>query len=76
MDQYFEEAKEATSRILEAQQYYGKVGAFEGAGYQAKGLYRPAVDCIMFTRNPDYFCPVCLRAIERIIDLHTWKSTQ
>ena len=75
MEQYFQEAKEATSRILEAQQYYGKVGAFEGAGYQAKGLYRPAVDCIMFTRNPDYFCPVCLRAIERIIDLHTGRWT-
>jgi hypothetical protein len=46
----------------------GTVGAFEGASYEAKGLYRPAADCIMFTRDEVGFCPVCRRAIERIID--------
>jgi len=46
------------------------VGAFEGAGYQAKGLYRPQVDCIMFSRNPDGYCRVCAEAIERMIDLY------
>ena len=39
--------------------------------YQAQGLYRPAADCIMFTRDEVGFCPVCSRAIERVIDLYT-----
>ena len=46
------------------------VGAFEGAMYEAQGLYRPQIDCIMFTRS-DSFCLVCGRAIERIIDLYS-----
>ena len=48
----------------------GKVGAYEGAGYETKGLYRPEQDCVMFTRNPVGFCRVCRRAIDRVIDLH------
>jgi hypothetical protein len=49
----------------------GKVGAFEGAGYEARGLYRPEATCIMGTREVIAFCRVCQRAINRIIDLHT-----
>jgi hypothetical protein len=49
----------------------GKVGAFEGAGYEATGLYRPEAACIMGTRKVMTFCRVCQRAITRIIDLHT-----
>jgi hypothetical protein len=44
-----------------------KVGAFEGAGYLAKGLYRPQVDCIMYTRHL-VFCKVCSRSIENVIN--------
>ncbi|HUP41553.1 MAG TPA: M64 family metallopeptidase [Vicinamibacterales bacterium] len=51
--------------------YAGKVGAFEGAGYQARGIYRPEAACIMGTRKVMNFCRVCQRAISRIIDLHT-----
>src|SRR5688572_29510618 len=51
--------------------YGGKVGAFEGAGYEARGLYRPEAACIMGSRNTMAFCRVCQRAINRIIDLHT-----
>ena len=47
------------------------VGAFEGAAYEAKGLYRPEADCIMFTRDEVGFCRVCQRAIARIIDLYS-----
>ena len=39
--------------------------------YEAKGYYRPQVDCIMFTRDEVPFCAVCRRAIERVIDLYT-----
>jgi hypothetical protein len=48
----------------------GTVGAFEGAKYEARGYYRPEANCIMFTRT-DYFCAVCRRAIERVIDRTT-----
>ena len=52
--------------------YAGKVGAFEGAGYEARGLYRPEAECIMGSRRTiTSFCRVCQRAINRIIDLHT-----
>ncbi len=48
----------------------GKVGAFEGAGYSSRGLYRPSLDCIMFSKGTKPYCPVCRRAIERVIDYH------
>lgn len=51
--------------------FKGKVGAFEGAGYEASGLYRPEAECIMSVKNLVSFCRVCQRAISRIIDLHT-----
>lgn len=66
----FREVKSITQPLLESQEHYGRVGAFEGAGYKAKGLYRSEVDCIMFTRNPRDYCRVCRQAIERVIDLH------
>ncbi|MCP5050477.1 MAG: peptidase M64 [bacterium] len=50
--------------------YKGKVGAFEGAGYMAKGLYRSSINCVMFTRNLE-FCRVCERAIHRVVDQYT-----
>jgi len=49
----------------------GKVGAFEGAGYSAKGLYRPAVDCKMKSKRAIDFCPVCSRAVEAAIRFYT-----
>jgi hypothetical protein len=49
----------------------GKVGAFEGAGYEARGLYRPEAECIMGSRRVATFCRVCQRAIARAIDMYT-----
>ena len=71
LEALFREERVLFTRMLGDETYAGKVGAFEGAGYQARGLYRSAADCIMFTRDEVGFCPVCARAIERIIDLHT-----
>jgi hypothetical protein len=71
MDQLFLEEQAWETKLLGSMKYSGKVGAFEGAGYEAKGLYRPEADCIMFTRDAVGFCRVCRRAIERIIDLHS-----
>jgi len=61
---------EQVQQYLESSPYAGKVGAFEGAGYMSKGLYRPSINCIMFTRT-DYFCPVCREAMQRIIDSYS-----
>jgi len=47
------------------------VGAFEGAGYEAAGLFRPEQDCVMFSRNLVGFCRVCQRGITRVIDLYS-----
>ena len=49
----------------------GQAQLLEGAGYQSKGVYRPAPDCRMHTNKADCFCPVCQRAISRIIDFYT-----
>jgi hypothetical protein len=51
--------------------YSGKVGAFEGAGYSAKGLYRPMLDCLMFTKGDKPFCKVCEMAVIRVIQFYT-----
>ena len=48
----------------------GKVGAFEGADYEAKGYFRAQTDCIMFTRDDVPFCAACRAAIDRILDLY------
>ncbi|HEY9421825.1 MAG TPA: M64 family metallopeptidase, partial [Thermoanaerobaculia bacterium] len=47
MEALFQEMREKTAPMLRAEKYFGKVGAFQGASYEAKGLYRPEVDCIM-----------------------------
>jgi hypothetical protein len=70
MEALFREDRESTTKLLGAGSQAGKVGAFEGALYEAKGYYRPQADCIMFTRDEVGFCAVCRRAIERVIDLY------
>ena len=70
LEALFREEREHFTRTLGREEYAGRVGAFEGAMYEAQGLYRPGVDCVMFTRDDVGFCPVCSRAIDRIIDLY------
>jgi hypothetical protein len=61
----------SSSAILSDSKLAGKVGAFEGSGYTSSGMYRPAIDCKMFTLNPVDFDPVCVAAIEKMIALYT-----
>jgi hypothetical protein len=68
MDEFFRKELVWSTAFLSSQKYAGKVGAFEGASYEPRGLYRPEIDCIMFTRDEVGFCRVCQRAINRIID--------
>lgn len=69
MEALFREDRRMVDAMMAKEKYAGRVGAFEGAMYEAKGFYRPQVDCIMFSRT-DFFCKVCKRAIERIIRLY------
>ncbi|CAN5418292.1 IgA Peptidase M64 [soil metagenome] len=71
MEALFRRQQEYEETFLAAMEHSSKVGAFEGAGYEARGLYRPEADCIMFTRNPVGFCAVCRRAIGRLIDFYS-----
>jgi hypothetical protein len=66
-EELMRDIKAQTAPLLAKEPQRGKVGAFEGSMYEAKGLYRPEVDCIMFSRNPTSFCRVCERALERTI---------
>ena len=52
-------------------EYADKVGAFEGAGYVAKGVYRPFEDCTMRSITVDNFCPVCKRVIQNMINFYS-----
>jgi hypothetical protein len=71
------EEKHAADHAAWAQKYLaesawaGTVGAFEGAGYSSQGLYRPTLDCLMFSRRVQPFCPVCERAVEAMILSYT-----
>ncbi|WP_300901504.1 IgA Peptidase M64 [uncultured Bacteroides sp.] len=47
------------------------VGVYEGGGYSAKGVFRPADNCRMRTNEYPAFCPVCQRALQRLIDFYT-----
>ncbi len=62
-------AREAQRRAFDSGPYKDKVGAFEGAMYETKGLYRPQLKCLMI--NGDTFCAVCRHAIAEIIDLYS-----
>jgi hypothetical protein len=55
---------------LEASKYFGMVGVFEGAGYISQGLYRPMIDCIMFSKGKKPFCRVCEQTIKKVISFY------
>ncbi len=51
--------------------YSGTVGLFEGGGYLSEGIYSPYMTCRMKSNMADEFCPVCQKAIERMILYYT-----
>ncbi len=73
MEALFREELEHEKKMFAAEKHAGQVGAFEGAMYEARGYYRPEIDCIMFTRT-DSFCRVCRLAIERVIKMYSRQS--
>jgi IgA Peptidase M64/Peptidase M64 N-terminus len=64
--------KEIAAKIEAVRKQYkdleDKVGVFEGAGYAAKGLYRPQMYCLMISSPKNEFCAVCRKAIDDMID--------
>jgi hypothetical protein len=70
MNALFSEELARDTALLDSPALKGKVGAFEGANYEAKGYYRPQSDCIMFTRDDVGFCAVCRRALQETLDLY------
>lgn len=76
MEALFREERELDTKLLASGPNAGKVGAFEGAMYEARGYYRPQQDCIMFTRDEAGFCAVCKRAIERVIKMYASTETK
>ncbi|HEX4954625.1 MAG TPA: M64 family metallopeptidase [Thermoanaerobaculia bacterium] len=70
MDALFREEQARATQLLAEGEHAHHVGAFEGASYEAKGLYRPQADCLMFTRDDVGFCAVCRRAIDEVIRLY------
>ena len=71
MDALFREELAHDTALLGSGRYAARVGAFEGANYEARGYFRPQADCVMFTRDTVSFCAVCRRAVAAILDLYS-----
>ncbi len=52
-------------------EFFGQVGAFEGAGYVSQGMYRSQLDCIMFTKGLKKFCAACTAGIQEVTARYT-----
>jgi hypothetical protein len=55
------------------EEWKGKLGVFEGGGYMEKGIYKPLQDCSMNAIKFNNFCPVCKKAIVRMIEYYKGK---
>ena len=58
----------------ESEPFASTVGLFEGAGYKAKGLYRPQEDCKMFHKGLVPFCAVCTKSLEAMMHYYTGEE--
>ena len=65
-----EEGIEIPTEVTKERTENYTVGVYEGGGYRAKGIYRPTDVCRMRNNTAERFCPVCERAIERVIKHH------
>ncbi len=70
MEDLFVRQERAEDVFFAAEKYRDAVGAFEGANYCQKGMYRSQLDCIMYTRH-QIFCEVCRRNISSVIDQYS-----
>lgn len=70
MEALFMRQMKQEDEFFAAEKYRDKVGAFEGAGYLARGLYRSQIDCIMYTRHM-HFCKVCQQGLKDVMDMYS-----
>jgi hypothetical protein len=70
MEALFEREKNTSLEMFDKNKYKDATGAFEGGNYMQFGIYRSALDCIMFTRNKQEFCPACTKSITEVIDMY------
>lgn len=52
------------------QKYADVTGLFEGAGYSAKGIFRPEMDCRMKSNSTKGYCSVCQEAVRKMIEFY------
>ena len=71
MSALFREEMAFDSALFASAKHARDIGAFQGANYDAQAFYRPAIDCIMFTRDNVPFCPVCRHEIQKVIDFYS-----
>jgi hypothetical protein len=71
MEALFEREKRTSLEMFSENKYKNAAGAFEGGNYMQFGIYRSALDCIMFTRNKQAFCPACTKAVSEVIDMYS-----
>jgi hypothetical protein len=67
MNKLFRDNQDFVTRLFSKAKYRNAIGAFEGGLYQAEGIYRSELNCIMFTRTT-HFCQVCADAIEQVVN--------
>lgn len=53
------------------EKYKNSVGVYEGGGYMKKGIYSPFIDCRMKSNRAKSFCPVCEKAIRKVIRFYS-----
>jgi hypothetical protein len=70
MEDLFTRQMNKENEFFSAEKFKDAVGAFEGANYNAKGMYRSQLDCIMYTRHM-IFCKVCQRSIVDVIEQYS-----
>jgi hypothetical protein len=71
MEALFEHEKKTSLEMFNKNKFKNETGAFEGGNYMQFGIYRSALDCIMFTRNKQEFCPACTKALSEVIEMYS-----
>jgi hypothetical protein len=67
MEDLFTRQMKQEDVFFSTEKYRDMVGAFEGANYTPKGMYRSQIDCIMYTRHM-LFCKVCQKGLIDVMD--------
>ena len=60
-----------TPEVKEGDPNFNRLGVYEGGGYVAKGVYRPALHCTMHQIRYDDFCPVCHKVLVEVIEYYS-----